>query len=316
MTAILESREPGHLLVGPRPVDFQQTVPRHLVHRAAVSEVFITDMRETGENHFTLGAQWPRRHSFLGPRTKTSHDPMLYAETTRQATLVLAHRAFEIPLTSSFLSANKKWAVIPAGLGVSDRPVDIVLTARAHDIRPPRKGSARMRLEFECFRDGVQIGTATESWSCVPPATYKRVRGDRFASTPFEAGTPVSTVEPGRVGRERPGDVLVTETERDNVWALQFDPDHPVLFDHPVDHVPGMVLMEGARQAALLLLADPEALPLRADYNFTKYVEFAEPCLIIVDERASTAAGVRVVHVTFEQNGRPVATGTLDMSSQ
>src|SRR4051812_26459174 len=64
-------------------VDFQQTIPRSLVHRAAVSEVFVTDLNILGEGTFEVGAQWPRRHSFFGPRTPAFHDPMLYAETIR-----------------------------------------------------------------------------------------------------------------------------------------------------------------------------------------------------------------------------------------
>src|SRR5689334_19245938 len=43
---------------------FDQTIPRHLVHRAAVSEVFLTDLRVTDETTFQVGAQWPRDHSF------------------------------------------------------------------------------------------------------------------------------------------------------------------------------------------------------------------------------------------------------------
>jgi hypothetical protein len=107
--------------------------------------------------------------------------------------------------------------------------------------------------------------------------------------------------------------VLVAETDRPDIWALQFDPDHPVLFDHPVDHVPGMVLMEGARQAALLTVRHPEALPLRALFTFTKYIEFDEPCLITAKETAPARDGARVVRVTARQGDETVASGTLDM---
>ena len=37
---------------------------RNLVHRAAVSEVFVTDLNIVGEDRFEVGAQWPRRHGF------------------------------------------------------------------------------------------------------------------------------------------------------------------------------------------------------------------------------------------------------------
>jgi hypothetical protein len=151
MTAILHATQtPAELLPSPRPVHFEQTVPRHLVHRAAVSEVFVTDMHTTGDNNFELGAQWPRRHSFLGPRTLTSHDPMLYAETSRQAALIIAHQAFDVPLSSHFLSFTKGYDITQAGLRTEGRPVDIVLTASAHEVR---HGNRKLEL---CFARDIQ----------------------------------------------------------------------------------------------------------------------------------------------------------------
>src|ERR1044072_9443467 len=73
-------------------VCFQQTVPRLLVHRAAVSEVFITDLQVADEQTSHIGAPWPRAHSFFGPKMRL-HDPMLLAETIRQATPVGADPA-------------------------------------------------------------------------------------------------------------------------------------------------------------------------------------------------------------------------------
>ncbi|MDI3405808.1 hypothetical protein [Streptomyces cavernicola] len=39
------------------PELFSQTVPRTLVHRAAVSEVLVTGIRKVSEDHFPVGAQ-------------------------------------------------------------------------------------------------------------------------------------------------------------------------------------------------------------------------------------------------------------------
>lgn len=295
----------------PQQVQFTQTVPRHLVHRAALSEVFVTDLRVVGDNEFLVGAQWPRRHSFLGPRTRTSHDPMLFVECCRQAGLLVSHCVLDVPLNFHIMSHSKTFAVKAEGFRTTDRPVDVVLHVSHRDVR--RRGkSLTATMDFDCYRDGLHIASSSERWSSVSSATYRRLRGDHFAATPFQAEK-LPTVDPALVGRERPEDVLLAETPLRNVWALQFDPDHPVLFDHPVDHVPGMVMLEGVRQAALVMVGDPRALPVRSEFDFASYVEFDEPCLIIADEDPPAREGTRVVSVTLQQDGSTVATGMMEM---
>lgn len=311
--SVREISEPKITVKSPtRAVDFQQTIPRRLVHRAAVSEVFVTDLNILGEGRFEVGAQWPRRHGFFGPRTPSSHDPMLYVETCRQAGLLIAHRAYGIPLGYSFLSDHKTYAVDEAGLATMGRPVDVVLQVSAHEVQYRGKNVSGGRFGFACFRDGHRIGFGDESWRTISPAVYRRVRGDHFSATPFQAKV-LPTVTPALVGRERAEDVLVAATPTPGTWSLQFDPDHPVLFDHAVDHVPGMVLMEGARQAALLAIGDPRALPVFAEFEFENYVEYDAECLLVVEECDVAADGTRIVRVSVRQKDAVAAVGTLGM---
>ena len=58
---------------------FLQTVPRTLVHRAAVSEVLMTGLRVLGDASFRLGAHWPREHSFYSPVARRWQDPIFPA---------------------------------------------------------------------------------------------------------------------------------------------------------------------------------------------------------------------------------------------
>lgn len=295
-------------------LDFQQTIPRSLVHRAAVSEVFVTDLNILGDDRFEVAAQWPRRHGFFGPRTSSSHDPMLYAETCRQAGLLIAHRAYGVPFGDSILSNSQAYSVDVEGLATVGRPVDVVLQVTAHDIQYRGKKLGGMRFDFECFRNGHRIGEMSHRWQCVSSAVYRRLRGEHFAATPFQTRVR-PTVAPALVGRERREDVLVAATATPATWSLQFDPDHPVLFDHAVDHVPGMVLLEGARQAALLTVGNPRALPVRMGFQYDKYVEFDSECLLFAEECDVAEDGARVVRVTAQQDGVTVASGTLAMSS-
>ncbi|XKK40185.1 hypothetical protein HFP72_05480 [Nocardiopsis sp. ARC36] len=53
----LAGLDPEHAEV--RELDYDSTVPRGLVHRNAVSEVFVTDSQQTGESTFDVAAQLP-----------------------------------------------------------------------------------------------------------------------------------------------------------------------------------------------------------------------------------------------------------------
>lgn len=63
-----------------------------------------------------------------------------------------------------------------------------------------------------------------------------------------------------------------------------------MLFDDPVDHVPGMLLLEAARQAAHAACAPSgPVLVSSMEVSFNRYVEFDTPCLI--DARSEPTTG-------------------------
>lgn len=292
------------------PTLFQQTVPRHLVHRAAVSEVFITDLSIAGEDTFHLGAQWPRSHGFFGPKAGY-HDPMLLTETIRQATLVIAHQAYGVPQDSKFVLQEIWYDIDEPGLRLDGRPADIVLIAVAYEVRRRGKSVAGMRLEFACYRDLRRVGGGGINWRCVTPTSYARLRGRRAGVRPAALPLP-PPVDPCLAGRDNPADVVLAATGQHNMWTLRVDTGHPVMFDHPVDHVPGMTSMEGMRQAALCLTGAGAGVPIRGRFSFDRYLELDLPCLVVAERRPPAVAD-HSVHVTIDQDGHTAATGHIDL---
>jgi hypothetical protein len=296
------------------PVLFQQTVPRQLVHRAAVSEVFVTDVCVTGETTFQVGAQWPRSHGFFGPKA-LFHDPMLLAETIRQATLAIAHQVFAVPQNANFILQEVVYLITRDGLRLDGRPANIVLSAGAHDIRQRGGELSGMRVEYSVYRDMKRVGSGDIGWRCVTPASYARLRGDRYGRQWSPARLP-APVDPRLVGRDKEADVVLAVTEQDDRWLLRVDQGHPVMFDHPVDHVPGMVAMEAARQAALLWLGRPDAVPVLGSFAFTRYIELDLPCTVLARPWTPKVAGSVGVEVVLEQSGRVGATAKLELLSR
>lgn len=312
MTTMIDKGIDPHRAVSDAPfVVYQQTIPRHLVHRAAVSEVFITDVYAPTEHRFHVGAQWPRAHSFFGPKTRL-HDPLLLVETIRQATLAIAHQVFEVPQEVCFVLQDISFDISEQGLRVDDRPTNLLLTAVPQDVIRRGSGIAGMTIEFDCVRDVERVGGGTIRWRCVSPQSYARLRGRWFGAQPVDAPLP-SPVPPFLVGRYLDSDVVLCKSPLDNEWLLRVDPGHPVMFDHEVDHVPGMMIMEAARQAAQLVTGRADAVPLAGRFSFAHYVEFDEPCVAAADVRYGDPHGGPTAHMTFTQGERIAATASLDL---
>lgn len=83
-------------------IGFTAPVARELVHRRAVSEVFLTGIQGSGGTAYTLFAQWPRWHVFYGSRNR-GFDSALVVETLRQLTILIAHSQLDVPLGMQFL---------------------------------------------------------------------------------------------------------------------------------------------------------------------------------------------------------------------
>ncbi|MFJ4714555.1 ScbA/BarX family gamma-butyrolactone biosynthesis protein [Streptomyces sp. NPDC088785] len=286
------------------------TVPKEFVHRASVAEVLLTDWAARGEDRFTVTAQWPRGHSFFTP-VDGRHDPLLAAETLRQAALLLAHTEYGIPLGHSFLMRDLSMAFEPAQLAVGSAPAAIEVEATCTALERRRGAVTGFRIDVVLWREGEVAARGGGSFSAVAAPVYQRLRGGRGRSGVLALTAPTA---PQTVGRTSPMDVVLSPLGRPDVWQLRVDVQHPVLFDHPVDHVPGMALLEAARQAASAHLARPCRL-LAFTSEFDTYAELDAPCLIGIEPVASPAGATHeTLLVTCRQEDRPVFSAEISVA--
>lgn len=294
--------QPG-LFTAPR---LTRTVPREFVHRAAVAEVLLTDWRPLGPASFALSAQWPRGHRFYTPIAGRWHDPLLAAETIRQAGLLVSHAEFGVPMDHRFVMSELSCTGDPAALAAGYRPPELDLLLVCDDIRRRGGALAGMSYDVVLLRDGSVAAQGRAQFTCVSPAAYRRLRGERRADGPDRAAAPsrLPAEDPALVGRTSVHDVVVTPSTG-GTRRLRFDLDHPTMFDHPADHVPGMVVVEAARQAALAELHPLRVLPIGFDARFLRWTEFDEPC--VIDAAVGPAGnGDLIVRLTFRQAGATV----------
>ncbi|WLW51506.1 ScbA/BarX family gamma-butyrolactone biosynthesis protein [Streptomyces sp. YU58] len=319
--------EPGLLRHPWTGLCFESRVPRASVHKSAASEVLLTDAVPLGGNRYTLASAW-HRDGFLGHLGSNAADPLLLAETVRQAAILLSHRFHDIPYGHPFVLGELALD-LDAPLPPAD-PEPLALRLDAHCARTgahPRR--TNLEAELAIATERRRLGSARVRWEVMEPRRYavlrKRGAADNAGTEPVPEPAGAVPVPPARLGRRQDRDVLLAaDSTRPDRWWLRLDLDHPVLFDHPSDHVPGMALTEAFRQAAALTAADVHGIPaaeaahrIRAlDTAFASFGELNLPVSITArpadDDRGE---GGHALLLRAEQSGRELASARVVLAA-
>ncbi|MET8944528.1 ScbA/BarX family gamma-butyrolactone biosynthesis protein [Streptomyces sp. NPDC004542] len=290
-------------------------VSRRYVHKTASSEVLLTGLSPAGADRFHLTARWPSEHSFYGPKGGF-HDPMLIAESVRQAVPLLSHVAYGVPFGHRQSWSSFSYEVDPVALTFTGAGAHLDLHVTCSEV--VRRGGrlASLRMQVDLFVDGRPLGVAESRFCDLAPAVYRRLRGPYAdAAQAARHAVPLAPpVEPARVARTRPADVVLSPTGSPLRTHLRTVLSHPILFDHPVDHAPGMLLLEAARQTAHATVHPRPMLATGLDAVFTRYVEFDAPCELDHVPPAPSGNGPALVRVQATQNGTSAFAATVAMT--
>ncbi|MFG1667114.1 ScbA/BarX family gamma-butyrolactone biosynthesis protein [Streptomyces sp. Y7] len=267
------------------PEGLTATVPRQLVHRASTAETFLTGMTSEGSGRFTVFAEWPRTHQLHVSSDGSAYEPLLLAETARQAGTLLAHAAYDVPLGHQFVLKEARIGVCDERLAVGTAPAEPVLHLTVTDLDHRGARPAGFRYEAEIRLDGEPVATAELAATWTSAAAYRRLRGGRTAGTVSALPAPPG-LPPAAVDRARPGDVVLARSGHPDRWRLRVDTAHAVFFDHPLDHVPGMLLLEATRQAVRARTAGGPRTPVAFRAVFHQYTELDLPAWIEAFDRA------------------------------
>ncbi|MFJ2633258.1 ScbA/BarX family gamma-butyrolactone biosynthesis protein [Streptomyces sp. NPDC093221] len=233
-----------------RPLTWSRTVPRETVHRASVAEVLLTDVRPTADDAFEAAAAWPRSHTTFPLDGTDRHSPLVLVETLRQLGIYIPLRWYGVPPTSHLLITDLSFDLRPgraprAGHGCTEVTCRIAVGGRRQGADGVTTG---LRLDVTYLADGRAFAQANGGARFLSAHGYAALRAERLTArqpTPTADGRPA----PAALAVAHLRDVLITH-RGGTVEIDPADPCHPFFFDHPTDHVPGMVLLEAARQAA------------------------------------------------------------------
>ncbi|WP_330263765.1 ScbA/BarX family gamma-butyrolactone biosynthesis protein [Streptomyces griseorubiginosus] len=283
-----ELRQFAQFPSGPGPLT--ATVPRELVHRVSVAETLLTGWTRTGPDRFSLTAQWPRAHQLHVSADRSAYEPLLVAETVRQCGALLAHTAYEVPIGHQFVLRDLRVDTRPEHLAVGATPAEPVVDITVDEVR--RRAGRPAALSYDAVvhlgPERVATGRIAVSWT--KEAVYRRLRGGRTADVgALRLPRPTPTPLPADVvGRALSTDVLLSPADRPDRWRLRVDTAHPVFFDHPLDHIPGMLLLEAARQAVRAHGGADGPVPASFHATFHQFAELDRPVWIEVSDTGGT----------------------------
>ncbi|MGW3117130.1 AfsA-related hotdog domain-containing protein [Streptomyces sp. NPDC001107] len=143
----------------PRPA-LTATVPRQLVHRAAVAETLLTDWECAGPDRLTLFAQWPRAHRLHVSPDRSAHEPLLVAETVRQGGALLAHAEYDAPFDHCFVLKELHLSTCPEHHAVAAVPAEPVLDVTVSHVRHRAGRPTALRYDTDVRLGGERVATA------------------------------------------------------------------------------------------------------------------------------------------------------------
>lgn len=290
-------------------LSWNHTVDRSLVHRDSIAEVLLTDIVRTGRSSFEVGAQWPRSHRVYRPDPAGRHDPMLLLETIRQTGLALSHHAFGVPYEFRSIMHDIGFQLRPeTEPRALNRATNVAIAVTCDNVQLRAGRLRRMTITLTMSADDQEfaVGTGTLSWLPVRTFQALRARNRRPVTVPDAPNGALTAADsPFRTAE----DALLCADEDDlGRRRLLIRLDHPVYFDHPLDHVPGMMLVDAVWQAASTA-GPPGSRLVMCRMECPTFTELIAETWIEV-----AFTGPDSVQFRVEQDGAPTAIGIMKLS--
>ncbi|MER8067590.1 ScbA/BarX family gamma-butyrolactone biosynthesis protein [Streptomyces sp. NPDC094034] len=291
-----------------RPLSWSRTVAREMVHRASVAEVLLTDVRQTESGDFEAAASWPRSHPTFPRDGADLHSPLMIVETLRQLGIYIPLRYFGVSSVANLIITDLSFELDPASepraLSGATR---VTCGVRATQVRRGPDGSATgLRLQVSYQADGVLFALAGGGARFLEPEQYDAVRAGRSGAAAPSVVRAAGGLRPDarRLGVTGAHDVVIG-SEGATLLVDPADMRHPFFFDHATDHVPGMIVLEAARQAAALESGGRLLRPTAGRLKTARFIEYRPPARVLCVAHHATCV------FRFLQDGEQKAFGVL-----
>lgn len=180
------------------------------------------------------------------------------------------------------------------------RPAELTAEVQISELRWTGQGIAALRTTAVVLVNGQRIAGGTARARIIGPDAYMRIRSRRPVTNGPHDVAPVSAAS---VGHTSAWNVVLGARDTEGRWPLRVDISNPILFDHPLDHVPGTLLIEAVRQALRLAVSDPALDPTTFEADFMSIAELGDKATVVLESMAHGTATTTAV-ATIQANGR------------
>ena len=306
---------------------FDRNVARDLVHRRALAEVLIADTVQVADDEFLLGTQLPRAHTLWSDRRYPYHDPLITVEISRQACIAALQRYYGVGPDWQFVSKRIDFHVVDLEAFTDNDawPPEGILRACFSNKRHRRGALHEITVECELTIEGTPGGSVYADVVVLPKKTYQRLRAQQRKNKALDGPrTKVRPLEAARVGRVFHRNVAIGEhagvgSGDECRYAAVVDQRHPCFFDHPLDHVPGALVLEIYRQAAIAaatrggIPAASTAVITRCDVHLSDFAEFEAQVECLASVIDQTEDGRVQIASTMHQLDNQIGDGRVEL---
>jgi hypothetical protein len=235
---------------------------------------------------------------------------MLLLETVRQTGLALSHFGFGVTSDQRSVMRDVGFQldprVEPRGLLSA---TNVAISVECQDVIKRGPVLRGMTVSLRLAADGIEFGTGFGAIRWISETTYAALRarsGSRldWDQLRWSSAAPPRLPTPTRAASDA---LLASASTGLELRRLVMPLDHPVYFDHTLDHAPGMLLIDAAWQAVLELRGGGRLVGCTMDCPaFTELGIDTDLRLLPISDDT--------VGFSVEQQGKVTASGTLNVS--
>lgn len=286
---------------------------RELVHKRLPENVFVESHTRRAEREFTSRCVFATSHAVYNDSVSGLSAAGYVVEAARQANLAICHEFFDVPLSAGFLVTALDWCFTAPRPFVVEELSPFEVRTEIVEAVTRRGALAKITAKSRLF-DGNGSEFFEGEASFLITSRSLTARGHHTPAV-ARVGTPAT---PASVQVYCPENVFVSApihgAEAPDRVALIVDPAHPYFFEHENSHVPGMLLLEAGKQAAVFaglarfpIVGDCYADLYRGEARFGRFAELQRTTSIacVFGRLIETEGGfVAPVDIEFEQAGR------------
>ncbi|WP_072752817.1 AfsA-related hotdog domain-containing protein [Rhodococcus maanshanensis] len=274
----------------------------------------------------------PRNHSYFSDHrgTAATYDPMLLIEVFRQVAIYYAHTFAGADRSQKFIFGSADFEIIDREtFRIGTCPGHCTIIAEVVNEKTRDGVVTGLTLEMTAYIEGKVAAREAMAYQWMPAEVWTRIRcrGRNSLGLPdmheIPNATPVARMRPGAVGRHNPRNAILANPTFDTAEisaVTVIDTNHPSLFDHALDHVPGMLQFEAARQIAMaaanasLGLDTNRMVMHQLEISFEKFGEFElETIAHAVVETDPDGKGAVIAAIRITQGDEAIATGRVHL---